>query len=99
MIRTKPKVSKRLKRSSLRKVSKKMARQKVQERKLSQELLIRSGGLCERCKQLPDWRGLAKHEIVFRSQGGNPLDKSNTVLLCGKCHSAMHGIKEMDDGS
>jgi 5-methylcytosine-specific restriction endonuclease McrA len=93
MIRTTPK--KGLKRSPLRTVSKKMARQKIQERKLSQELLIRSGGLCERCKQSPDWRGLAKHEIIFRSQGGNPLDKTNTVLLCGKCHSAMHGIYEV----
>jgi hypothetical protein len=64
------------------------------EQKLKQELLIRCGGLCEICHQLPDWRGLSKHEKVFRSKGGDPLDPNNCVMTCGKCHSQKHRIKE-----
>jgi hypothetical protein len=78
----------------MRLVSKRMAAQKRKERELTLRLLERCGGVCEGCHGLPDWRGLAKHEIVFRSHGGDPLDENNTVLLCGKCHSLRHGIKE-----
>jgi hypothetical protein len=83
-----------VKRTLIRKVSKKMARQKVKERELSQQLLTKCNGLCMKCGQLPDWRGLSKHELIFRSRGGNPLDEDNTILICGKCHSEYHGIKE-----
>lgn len=71
-----------------------MAKQKVKERILSQQLLSKCNGLCMDCGNPPDWRGLSKHEIVFRSQGGNPLEESNCILICGKCHSKRHGIIE-----
>jgi 5-methylcytosine-specific restriction endonuclease McrA len=77
----------------MKKVSSKMAKQKIKERKLSQELLEQSGGVCQLCGRAPDFRGLSKHEIVFRSQGGDPLDKKNVKLLCGDCHDRAHGIK------
>jgi len=64
------------------------------EQKLKQELLIRCKGLCEICGKLPDWRGLSKHEKVFRSHGGDPLDPNNCVMVCGSCHSRKHGILE-----
>ena len=82
-------------RAKIKPVSKKRVKIKKQEIKLSQELLEQSNGLCMNCGQLPDWRGLSKHEKVFRSQGGNPLDKDNTILICAKCHSEKHGIKEV----
>lgn len=53
-------------------------------------------GLCEKCHKPPDWRGLHPHEKVFRAQGGK-LSLENSVMLCGKCSSAEHGIKEVSD--
>ena len=79
----------------MKRISDKMAAQKVKERELSQKLLERCQGLCEDCGRAPDWRNLSKHEIVFRSRGGGPLDESNCLMLCGKCHSKRHGIKEV----
>lgn len=69
-------------------------KQTKEEQKLKQELLERCKGLCECCHRPPDFRGLSKHEIIFRSKGGNPLDKDNVLMLCGRCHSGKHGIKE-----
>lgn len=73
-----------------------MARQKAAEKRLTNDLLSRSGGLCEDCGSAGDFRGLAKHEIRHRSQGGDPLDPANVLLLCGRCHSLRHGIREVD---
>lgn len=73
----------------MRTVSVKMAKQKVEERKLKQELLIRCQGRCEcGCNRYPtDWPYfLDKHEIVFRSHGGDPLDSRNCVILRRDCH-------------
>lgn len=64
------------------------------ERELKQKLLKRCGGRCENCGNLPDFRGLSKHEKKFRSKGGDPLDENNTILVCGKCHAKFHRIKE-----
>ncbi len=64
------------------------------EQKLKKELVEKCGGLCENCHQPPDFRGLSKHEKVFRSHGGNPLDKNNVEILCGRCHSLRHGVIE-----
>ena len=33
------------------------------------------------------------HERVRRSQGGDPADPDNCVLLCPRCHLAAHGIR------
>jgi 5-methylcytosine-specific restriction endonuclease McrA len=79
----------------LTKVSSKMRKQKVQEAKLTQELLENSNGVCALCGRAPDFRGLAKHEIVHRSQGGSAIDPNNTILICGRCHSKQHGINEV----
>ena len=79
----------------LRKVSSKMRKQKVQEAKLTQELLGNSNGVCALCGRTPDWRGFSKHEIVHRSQGGSAIDPNNTILICGRCHSKQHGIVEV----
>jgi hypothetical protein len=84
-----------MKRTPIKCVSKKMARQKVKERELSQKLLEKCGGYCMRCGRLPDWRGLSKHELIFRSRGGNPLDENNTILICAACHAELHGIHEI----
>ena len=76
-------------------LSARMQAQIAHERELKAQLMERCRGLCEDCGQLPDFRGLAKHEKVFRSHGGNPLDPENCQMLCGKCHSKAHGIREV----
>ena len=80
---------------SMKRVSAKASRRRRQERLLSMGLLVRAGGRCEICGEWPDWRGLSKHEKIKRSQGGDPLDPENCEMLCGRCHSAAHRIKEV----
>ncbi len=53
-----------------------------------------NGGLCEQCGQPPDFRKLHPHEDPFKSHGGKLSMKSK--MLCGKCHSAKHDIKEVE---
>ena len=67
----------------------------IRDERQKKVLLIRCKGICERCKQAPDFRGLAKHERTFRSHGGNPLDPDGVEMLCGKCHSLAHNIHEV----
>jgi 5-methylcytosine-specific restriction endonuclease McrA len=81
-----------IKRTALRAVSQKRQAQMKAEKELSKKMLDKCGGKCMKCGKLPDWRGLSKHEIIFRSQGGDPLDESNCQLLCGTCHDLIHGI-------
>lgn len=52
-------------------------------------------GRCEKCGRLPDWRGLHPHEKKFKSQLGK-MSLENSIMVCGKCHSAYHGIKEVE---
>lgn len=83
-----------MKRSRIKPISDKRKKQILQEKALTYQLFGQQKGLCGECGEPLDWRA-AKHEIVFRSQGGSPTDESNTILLCGKCHSKAHGIKEI----
>ncbi len=76
-----------MKQTPIRRVSKKMAQQKRDEQKLTQQLVRLCGGLCECCGKAPDWRGLGKHEPIFRSRGGNACDPLNTIMACGDCHN------------
>jgi 5-methylcytosine-specific restriction endonuclease McrA len=58
-------------------------------------LYIKQKGKCALCGGDVDWRGYQKHERKKRSQGGDPTDINNCVLICGRCHSLEHGIKEV----
>ncbi len=51
------------------------------------------GGYCMECHQKPDFRGLHPHEDPFRSRGNKVTLASK--MLCGRCHSACHGIREV----
>ena len=62
----------------------------------------RADGRCENpdcLKPYGDWRGLAAHHKIHKGMGGssNPAVHSleNIIILCGKCHAAEHGIKEI----
>lgn len=57
-------------------------------------LLKRAEGRCERCKELPDFRGLMIHHKELRKMGGSQRIYEDTDLevLCGVCHDLEHGI-------
>ena len=65
-------------------------------KKLRQRVIDRAGGLCEVCRTRGDFRGLAIHHKVKRSQGGKH-ELNNLILLCGLHHAKEHGIKEVID--
>ena len=69
--------------------AKKQAQLKV-EKELTARLLIKQAGLCADCNRALGW-GSAKHEKIFRSQGGDPTNEENCILLCLVCHGARHG--------
>jgi len=88
VIRQSPKEPyKGLKRTLIRKVSKKMVKQHREENNLSIKLAELSGNCCEICGQYKPLHGLHKHEIIRRGQQGDELDPLNTLLLGGCCHN------------
>ena len=65
-------------------------------RKIRQQVNDRAKNLCEVCRTRGDFRGLAIHHKVKRSQGGKH-ELNNLILLCGRHHAKEHGIKEVID--
>jgi 5-methylcytosine-specific restriction endonuclease McrA len=61
--------------------------------KLRFAIFDRAANLCEVCHSPGDWRRLAIHHKVMRSKGGKD-EMNNLILLCGKCHSERHRIRE-----
>ena len=86
-----------MKHTPLKHISKRMAKQKRLEDKLRIECLIRCQGLCERCHQLPDWRGLSLSHTHPKGMGGTSHEYTidEVQLLCGRCHSEKHNIREL----
>jgi 5-methylcytosine-specific restriction endonuclease McrA len=82
-----------MKRSPIKKISKKRQKELQKEAELRQILLIKQRGLCAECGSKPDWRGLSLSHTIPKSQGGRTT-LANCQLLCGKCHSRRHGIDE-----
>ena len=77
-----------MKRTPLKAMSAKMKRQLVAETRLTKQLLEQCGHKCEYCGVYGGV--LKKHEIVLRSQGGDPLDENNCIILCIKDHNRAH---------
>lgn len=73
--------------SHLKPVSKKMAIQKRLETALKFELLKECDYKCQFCGNSVFTHRLDKHEIIPRGEGGDPLDKSNCLILCCFCHA------------
>ncbi len=69
------------------------AKQKERNRQLAQ-IPPPINGRCQECGKLPDFRGLSKHHIEFRSACGSD-DLENLIWLCGRCSSKEHGIEEV----
>ena len=83
-----------MKRTRTKPISDRMIQQKLKEKELTMKLWDKQGGKCAECGEWLSWRS-AKHEIISRARGGDPTDPNNCVLLCGRCHSKKHGIKEV----
>lgn len=84
-----------MKRTRLKPRSAKMKKQLLAENELKRKLYIKQGGICGcGCKRKleTDYFGWDKHEIIKRSQGGDPLDEKNCVLLRRQCHMKAEGI-------
>ena len=81
----------------IRRISKKKRKQLLREKELTAILWEKQNGLCADCGRALRF-GSAKHEIKFRSQGGDPTDENNCILLCLPCHSKRHGIRIIEDG-
>ncbi len=79
-----------MKKSPIRKVSPKKRVELRYEKELTLRLIVKQGGKCAECGRNLGW-GSAKHEIKFRSHGGDPTDEGNCVLLCIVCHGKKHG--------
>lgn len=82
-----------MKRTPIRKISRKQERVNQQERVRAQELLAECKGLCMVCGEQPDWRGLMK-EHHYTGERRQPM---KFILVCGKCASGFHGIEEVED--
>lgn len=83
-----------MKRTPINKMSDKKKIEKGIEAEIRAKLLEEHGGLCQNCQRQPDYRGLQLHHLLFKSRGGVTSD-SNCVLICARCHSKYHNIKEI----
>ncbi len=86
-----------MQRKPIRKISKKKKQQLKEERLLVGKLLIKQNGKCADCGGILGW-GSAKHEIKFRSKGGDPTSEENCILLCLVCHAKRHHQKFIMEG-
>ena len=80
-----------MKRTPLRGISDKKKVRLEEEKKLTERLYIKQKGLCADCGDRLGW-GAAKHEIIFRSHGGSPIEESNCQILCLACHGKRHHL-------
>ena len=82
----------------MKRISTKRAKLLCEERKLTQQLLQRCGGVCEACGKPPDFKDgegkLHLSHTVSKSQGGVSTAE-NCRLLCRVCHNKRHGIIEV----
>lgn len=85
-----------MKRTRIKPISRKRQTVIKYEAVMREVVLQRANGLCERCGQAPDWRGLSIHHTKHKGMGGTiHLYLSDEMeAICGKCHSEEHGVQE-----
>lgn len=84
-----------MKRTPLRRVSKRQSRELARRSRLKKDLM-RDGpkdgdrNLCFHCGNLPDWRGLHLVHKISLAQGGKTT-RENCELWCAPCHFGPDG--------
>lgn len=76
-----------MKRTALRRRSKKTAKLYREERVDLVKKLIEEHPICQRCEK--DW-SVTVHEILTRARGGSITDEENCRALCDDCHREIH---------
>ena len=79
-----------MKKTRIKPVGKKGEANRSALKKVTPALKEVSQGHCMNCGKMPDFRGLQRHELKYRSQGGK-IDETNTVLWCASCHAGEKG--------
>ncbi len=77
----------------MKRVSPKQAKENQLRLKVKALLLEESGGLCSRCGQSADFRGLELVHLKALSLGGKTT-LENCRVWCGRCHSERHELRE-----
>ncbi len=89
-----------MKRSPIKKISKKQAKNNTLEAKIKRELMEKQimeygYNFCQcGCGRNPDIRGVQLSHEIPKSRGGK-TDMENCILRTGNCHSKVHGINEV----
>ena len=86
-----------MRKTLLRKVSNKQAKELRLRRLLKAKLIIRNDGRCEECGQLGGWLGLELSHTIPLSRGGK-TEMSNVRLLCHSCHGRIYHHLNVVDG-
>jgi len=76
-----------MKRSPLRRVSPKRAKDNVQRRLLVKDMLDRFPVCQARIPTVCSWDSCDLHEILTRGRGGSFLHAENILCLCRPCHT------------
>ncbi len=78
----------------IKKISQRRREQILKETRLRKQAMIRSGGFCEVCHKLPDFRGLSlSHENPKRMGGTTHVyTLAEVKMRCGVCHDKADGI-------
>ena len=73
----------------IKQLGKKGLKDKKELSAIAPVLEAKSKGKCMKCGKLPDFRGLQKHHLAHRAQGGNN-SLLNVEMWCGLCHDTEH---------
>jgi len=79
-----------MKKTRIRPISKKKAKEYREGSKLKKQLVEESEGLCMHCGCGPDERGLHLVHLEFLSHCG-PTNRENCEVWCARCHFGPEG--------
>ena len=83
-----------MKRSYIRRISKKHEAEIILRQNLKQSFIDEYGYICMTCRTQGDWRGISLSHKLSLGRGGE-TSIANCLLECFPCHGLRHGIKEV----
>lgn len=79
-----------MKRSKIERLGKQRKQRREARALFRANVLLRTGGRCERCTKYVGYGGLHAHHRVMRSLGGSDIAATNGAGLCVWCHTLIH---------